>query len=81
MKSDFMNLNARDFIRGAIVSILPALGTFGSIVAPILKLHRFPSESEWVVAVTETVLAVGYAFGGYLTLNFVTNSRGKIGKE
>jgi hypothetical protein len=64
MKSKFFNLNLKDFLKGSIVAVLTALGTFlGSVSnADLASIGK----------------AAIIAFLAYLVKNLFTNSDGQI---
>ena len=71
--SEFMKLNAQDFIRGIIVAALVAV--LGSLQT-ILEAGHLPTGAEWI---TIGKMA-GAAIISYLIKNLFTNSQGEIAK-
>jgi len=72
MKSGFLKLNLRDFIRGLVVAVLSAL------FAGLLKLFEAgPFIFDWPTF-QPIVFAAIVAALGYLTANLFTNSTGQI---
>jgi hypothetical protein len=72
-RSKFWTLNRRDYWRGFVVSV--GSGAL-SVVLPILQTQGWPDLADW----KRCALAAFTAGVSYLGLNFVTNSRGQIGK-
>ena len=71
MKSDFLSLNKKDFVRGFIIAVIAAVLTN---LYTILQLGKLPTLDELQVA-----LAVGVSAGiSYIIKNFVTNSNDEI---
>jgi hypothetical protein len=71
--SEFMKLNAQDFIKGIIVAGLVAV--LGSLQT-ILEAGALPTGAEWL---TIGKMA-GAAIISYLLKNLFTNSQGQIAK-
>lgn len=80
MKSEYMKINLRDFRRGLILSAI-ATGIKSMImVALILKAGSLPTAAEWITTLGGTMELFASTLLGYLGLNALTNSAGKIGK-
>lgn len=80
MKSDFGKINARDFGRGLLVSIIPVAGQIIGYLYPIFDKGEFPSKE---MLVNLSAKAIGWTLlsaGGYLGVNVLTNKDGKLGK-
>jgi len=73
-KSKFLKLNGRDFWRGLIVSGLTAGMT--ALTTALSSATSF-ADFNW----QGVLLAAAGGFSAYLTLNIVTNSKGKVGKD
>ena len=69
MKSEFLKLDLRDFIRGLIVA---AICTF---ITGLYQLIASGGTVNWVTLKPVLLAAVGSAIS-YLTTNLLTNSRG-----
>ena len=63
MKSKFLKLGVNDFIKGAVIAILTAIGT-------VLTIDE--------VTIKKVALAALVGFISYLTKNLFTNSQDKI---
>jgi hypothetical protein len=73
--SNFLNLNAKDFIKGLIVAV------FGALFAGVLELLKAgPFVFDWATfqPIVFTALSAGLA---YLSKNLFQNSEGEIGPE
>ena len=66
MKSRLFWLNAKDFLRGAFIAVLTAIGTVLTIPEPTIK---------------KVGVAALIAAASYLIKNILTNSRDKILKK
>jgi hypothetical protein len=72
MKSGFLKLNVRDFLRGLVVSVLSAF------FAGLLKLFEAgPFIFDWPTFQPIVFVAIVAALG-YLTTNLFTNNVGEI---
>jgi hypothetical protein len=69
MRSNFLTLNARDFIRGMIVVIICTL------VTGLYQLLANGGVVNWLTIKPVVIAALGSAVS-YLTTNLLTNSKG-----
>ena len=75
MNSGFLNLNAKDFLKGLVVAVLSAL------IAGVLQLLQAgPFTFDWATF-QPIVLTAVYAALAYLSKNLFTNSAGDAGPE
>ena len=72
MKSKLFNLNLRDGIRGLIIAVIASIL---ASLKPIIETHQLPNKEQLFNA-----LIMGGLSGliSYLSLNFVTNSKGYV---
>jgi len=75
MKSDFLRLNAKDFLKGLLVAIIM---TFIASLNAVLQDGTF--DFTWLIMKPVVMSSVGAGLA-YLIKNFFTNSEGKIGTE
>jgi branched-subunit amino acid transport protein len=71
MKANFLNLNLRDLLKGAIVAVLTAV--FATLTALLETGKLFEKSSLPLIGAAALT-----AFLGYLTKNLFTNSQGQI---
>ena len=78
MRSEFLKLNLRDFLRGLIVATMAAaLGVvYGAVNADNFDLTWI----YWQPIVIDTIKASVQAFVAYLMLNLFTNQSGGLQK-
>lgn len=69
MKSDFLTLNARDFIKGIIIVVIC------SFITGFYQLIANGGTINWITIKPVVIAAVG-AGVSYLTKNLLTNSKG-----
>jgi hypothetical protein len=74
MKSNFLTLNARDFIKGLIVV------TICTFITGMYQLIANGGTVNWVTIKPVVIAAVGSAVS-YLTKNLLTNSKGEFMKS
>lgn len=74
MKSDFLTLNARDFIKGLIIVIIC------SFITGFYQLIANGGTINWITLKPVVIAAVG-AGVSYLTKNLLTNSNGDFMKS
>jgi len=74
--SQLFSLNARDFIRGAVVAVLTAVVvTLGSAFTQA-GFDFF--NAEWQPIINDALKSGVGAFVGYLTKNFLSDDRGRV---
>jgi len=73
MKSDFLKLNLRDFMRGMLVAVISA--AVGVLYAATQKDFTLTWE-YWQPVFVETIRISIQAFIGYIFLNLFTNKTG-----
>lgn len=69
MRSKYLRLNSRDFIKGLIVT------TICTLVTGIYQLITNSGEINWITVKPVVIAAIGSAVS-YLTKNLLTNSQG-----
>jgi len=73
MKSDFLTLNARDFVKGLIIVIIC------SFITGFYQLIANGGTINWITLKPVVIAAIG-AGVSYLTKNLLTNSNGDFMK-
>ena len=72
MKSEFLRLNARDFFRGLLASLLATCFEAGKFCIDAHGFNLGLTDIKYIcVAAASTML-------GYLSLNLFTNAKGKL---
>jgi hypothetical protein len=75
MNSDFLRLNAKDFLKGLLVAVIMA---FVSSLHEVLIAGTF--DFTWLVMKPIVMVSLGAGLS-YLIKNFFTNSAGSLGTQ